>query len=85
MKTKIPKDLKSEAALRWCAENWNKLSISLSGREARPIIYFHNGPPIGDPVAVIDLRDIIRKRQPLTGVKKQVSAIVRGKRKKGKK
>lgn len=79
MKTKIPKDPKSEAALKWCVENWPPIQISINGID--PIISLWCN--IGDPIR-IDLRDIIKKRQPLTGIKKQVSVIVRGKKKRSK-
>lgn len=77
MKTKIPKNPKSEAALKWCVENWMDIR-SIRSLTSSPIVYFYYGLTC---VALIDLRALIRKRQPLTGVKKQLADIVRGKKK----
>lgn len=39
------------------------------------------GDMYAERVAEIDLRELVKKRQPLTGIKKQVAAIVSGKKK----
>lgn len=75
-KTKLPADPHSEAALKWCVKNWS--SVYFVANNKIPIICFFAA---GHLVAAIDLRDIIKKRQPLIGIKKQVAGIVRGKRK----
>lgn len=80
MKTKIPKDPKSEAALKWCILNWD---VVVTQRGSRGVVNLFavdfDGMPL---VASVDLREVIKKRQPLTGVKKQLAGIVRGKAKK---
>lgn len=78
-KQKLPKDPHSEAALKWCVKNWNRYDVECVPERDAPRIRLRS---CGSTVAIIDLRDIIKKRQPLTGIKKQVAGIVRGKRKK---
>ena len=78
-KQKIPNDPHSEAALRWCVKNWDRIEVV--GGEVDQVVFF-----VGDEIAaIIHLRDIVKKRQPLTGIKKQLAGIVRGKRKPAKK
>lgn len=81
-KTKLPADPHSEAALKWCVKNWNEIEV-VQG-EIDQIVFFA-GKHRDEIAAILHLRDIIKKRQPLTGIKKQVAGIVRGKRKKERK
>jgi hypothetical protein len=70
------KDLGSEAAVSEAIRGWTHVSLT-KGKKATILIYDDLGV-----IAEIDLREFITKRQPLTGIKKQVSKIVQGKRKK---
>lgn len=81
-KTKLPADPHSEAALQWCVKNWHEIEV-VQG-EIDQIVLFA-GKHHDEIAAILHLRDIIKKRQPLTGIKKQVAGIVRGKRKKERK
>lgn len=77
-KTKLPADPHSEAALNWCLKHWNEIEV-VQG-EIDQIVFF-TGKHHDEIAAILHLRDIVRKRRPLIGIKKQMAGIVRGKRK----
>jgi hypothetical protein len=80
MKKKF-KDLKSEAAIKFVIDHW--LQIFTVADDLDPVINFYKSDKGKDVwVAHLDLRDFVKKRQPLTGVKKQLRQLVQGKRKK---
>lgn len=72
-------NLRSEAAIkRWMqmADIYKHLTY-YDG-----LIRLYRSAPDGmSQMAEINLRELIKKRQPLTGIKKQMSAIVSGKKK----
>lgn len=73
-------NLRSEAAIkRWMqmADIYKHLTY-YDG-----LIWLYRSAPDGmSLMAEIDLKELIKKRQPLTGIKKQVAAIVSGKKNK---
>jgi hypothetical protein len=79
----IKKNLRSEAAIKRVIKEWNDVRVSTGNT---PTVTFwrmtdNDGTFATDEVlAKLDLRDFIKKRKPLTGVKKQLDAIVRGKK-----
>lgn len=70
----MKKNLRSEAAIKRLIKGWS--IYLLRHRVKEPIITIHKLN--GETLAEIDLREIIKKRKPLTGIKKQVEKIVRG-------
>lgn len=83
-KIKIPKDPKSEAAARWCVENWDQFENfipTISGEAPVLGIWDRNSRR---KLLEIDLRQFVKKRQPLTGIKKlqtELAKTVRGAKK----
>lgn len=74
-------NLKSEAAIKFVIKNWEKIFAVTDYFD--PVINFYQRKKTGSIlIARIDLREFVKKRQPLTGIKKQLSKIVQGKRKK---
>lgn len=90
MKKPTTKNLRSEAAIKEVIKNWKawKRYIFVMTAQLEPVLRIQllDKEDIYQDhiVAEIDLRELVKKRKPLTGVKKQLDAIVRGK-KKGKK
>lgn len=76
---KLPKNPFSESALKWCVKNWDKIAVI--GGENGFIAMFHASHGL---VGAIQVQELIRRRAPLTGIKKQMAGIVRGKRTKKK-
>lgn len=74
-------NLRSESAIKKTIKKWRSVYSELD--EADPIIRLCDGNS-DYVIAEIDLREFVAKRQPLTGIKSQVAAIVRGKGRKGK-
>lgn len=70
-------DPRSEAAIHRLIRRWDltqmRVQFSDSGKERE--LYILRGDKLA---AVIDLRALVRKRKPLTGVKKEFAKIVRG-------
>ena len=82
---------RSEAAIkRWLKLPYSEQWIGNPSRAHPHIIYLmHNYWKESEPydhqselIAEIDLRELVKKRQPLTGIKKQMSVIVSGKKNK---
>lgn len=76
MKTK---NLRSEAAIKRVIKKWDE--VYPYNIENKPVVTFRNFYT-GQVMAEIDLRELIKKRKPLIGIKKQVEKIVRGSKKK---
>lgn len=76
---KMP-NLESEAALQYCLDNWKRLEMFYfqRGRPGRIEVY---GESSEKPWAVIDLRKLIKRRAPLTGITKRLKSAVRPKKK----
>lgn len=70
----------SEAAIARLLKNWSPEGYFTVFGVTPGHIRIENEK--GRALLILDLREFVRKRQPLTGIKKQVGAIVRGKRKK---
>lgn len=75
----------SEAAQRWAIKhrdilNWAGLAI-MQNLEAEPTIYAWSEDG-GDLVAIFDLRDCYRKRQPLKDITKKLRKAIAPRRKK---
>lgn len=72
-------NLRSEAAIkRFIKEKRHKIAFLTDNDIIALELVTTNGVLV---VAEIDLRDLIKKRKPLTGIKKQMSEIVNGKKK----
>lgn len=83
-------NLRSEAAIKRWLELPDERRLVRQPTEEFPSIIplcdFNRGLGRAVLFAEIDLRELVKKRKPLTGFKKQVSAIISGKKaKKGKK
>lgn len=75
---KLPKNPKSEAALKWCIKNWGQTYTVTSSTTPTINVYCLDGN-FDDPthVAEIDFRELVKKRQPLKGIQKEVMRAVR--------
>jgi hypothetical protein len=71
---KRPKNPESEAAIKYAIKHWTNIYAHTNGDDA--VVYLINDND--ETVAQIDLRALVRKRQPLTGIKKTMGKIVRG-------
>lgn len=94
MKKQTTKNLRSEAAIKRVINHKGKdcydLEVEYLHSKKQICIYIPDedhslSSKHGEILAIIDLRELVKKRKPLTGVKKQLDAIVRGSKKKGKK
>lgn len=75
----IMKNLRSEAAIRAVVKfHQNSDYRVIVDAFEFPLLKVHFAAK-DSPTATIDIRDFYRKRKPLTGIKSQVAAIVRGK------
>ena len=81
-------NLRSEAAIkRWLKLPYSEQWIGNPSSDHPHIIFLNRAFWDNDDntqrvvIAEIDLRDLIKKRKPLTGIKKQMSEIVSGKKK----
>ena len=75
---KIPKDLKSEAALAFCLKHWNLIYVEWQ-KDGVILLSFD---ATGKIVAILSLKDIISKRKSLKGVRARLMGALRGSKKK---
>lgn len=75
---KIPKNPRSEAALKWCIKHWDKCFTLANSDGAAEIKVFSNMSEDGnEAVAIIDLKELVKRRAPLKGIQKEVMKAVR--------
>lgn len=92
MKKPTTKNLRSEAAIKRLLKSYSKSHIELSWLACEPVVVFFKVTPSKggwgtdfDAIAEIDLREVVKKRAPLIGAKKQFASIIRGRKQKKRK
>ncbi len=78
----MKRNLRSEAAIKRAIKAWSKVKLHKDDNDPVVKFYTFKVHPDMAHVAEIDLRELVKKRKPLIGIKKQVDKIVRGSKKK---